>query len=62
VTGYVIQYRLATSATWKSVAVNSTGTSAKISRLTAGRTYVFRVAARNLTGVGTFSSERQATA
>jgi len=62
VNGYVIQYRLATSTRWKSVKVNSTTPSATISRLTAGRPYVFRVAARNVARVGAFSSERQATA
>jgi hypothetical protein len=42
--------------------VNSTTPTWTISRLTAGRNYAFRVAARNLAGVGTFSGERQAVA
>jgi hypothetical protein len=56
VTGYVIQYRLASSTTWTTI--NYTGTSpATVSRLLAGRTYSFRIAARNLAGIGAYSSE-----
>ena len=55
VNGYVIQYRLTTSTTWTSVTLTSTAQMVTVSRLLAGRAYAFRVAARNLAGVGAFS-------
>jgi len=58
--GYVVQYSLSGTNTW--VTVNTTATSATISRLIAGRNYTFRVAARNLAGQGVFSSLVTATA
>ena len=62
VNGYVIQYRLQTSTTWTSVTVSSTAQLATIAKLTTGRAYVFRVAARNLAGIGQFSSQVTALA
>jgi len=56
VSGYVIQYRLTTSSTWTTVNYSGT-TPATVTRLLAGRTYAFRIAARNLAGVGAYSSE-----
>ena len=58
--GYVVQYALSGSSTW--VTLNTTATSATISRLIAGRGYSFRIAARNLAGQGAFSSLATATA
>jgi len=55
---YVIQYRSAAAGSqW--LAYNDGVTSANaatVRRLVAGRSYIFRVAARNLAGQGTFSS------
>jgi titin len=58
--GYVVQYALSGSSRW--VTLNTTATSATISRLIAGRGYSFRIAARNLAGQGAFSSLATATA
>jgi len=61
VNGYVIQYRLSTSTTW--VTVNYAGSSpTTISRLLSGKSYVIRIAAKNLAGQGAFSSQVTATA
>jgi titin len=58
VSDYVIQYRLSTSGRWVTVRDGvSSSTSAIVSRLVAGRGYVFRVAAKNLAGQGAFSAE-----
>jgi titin len=54
---YVIQYRTAAGSRWFTYidGVNA-GNGTTVSRLGAGRSYVFRVAARNLAGVSVFSS------
>jgi hypothetical protein len=58
VSDYVIQYRLSTSSRWVTARDGvSSNTSAIVSRLVAGRGYVFRVAAKNLAGQGAFSAE-----
>jgi titin len=58
VSDYVIQYRLSTSSRWVTVRDGVSATaSATVSRLVAGRGYVFRVAAKNLAGQGAFSAE-----
>jgi hypothetical protein len=55
---YVIQYRLAGSNRWLTVNDGVSGaTSATIRRLSVGRSYIFRVAAKNLAGQGLFSAE-----
>ena len=51
-----MEYRLTTSTTWTSVSVATA--SALIQNLTSGRSYVFRVQARNLAGVGAFSRQQ----
>jgi hypothetical protein len=60
VTDYVIQYRVnsARSSRWVTFKDPvSTATSATLARLTNRTGYVFRVAARNLAGLGAYSSE-----
>ncbi|NBT36263.1 MAG: fibronectin type III domain-containing protein [Betaproteobacteria bacterium] len=58
VTDYVIQYRVnVANARWLMCNDTvSTSTTANL-RLRTGYTYVFRVAAKNLAGVGLFSSQ-----
>ena len=57
VTRYLVQYRLdLPGARWVNAAITRGDvTSATIRRLVPGRSYVFRVAARNLAGSGTFT-------
>ena len=50
ITGYQVQYRLASSSAWITSGI-STGLSTSVSGLSVGQTYVFRVAAQ--TGFGT---------
>jgi len=56
VVDYVIQYRLSTSSVWVTVADGiSTATTTTVTRLSTGRDYVFRVAAKNMAGQGAFT-------
>jgi titin len=60
VTDYVIQYRVNSARGSRWVTFRdpvSAATSATLTRLTNRTGYVFRVAARNLAGIGTYSSE-----
>ena len=62
VTGYVLQYRLTNSGLWTTVTLSATTTTRVVTRLRAGASYAFRVAAQNAAGVGSFTSERVVTA
>jgi titin len=62
VTGYVLQYRLTNSATWTTVNLSATTTTRVTTRLRAGASYAFRVAARNAAGIGSFTNEAVVTA
>jgi len=54
---YVIQYRSTTSSQWFTYNDGVTSANAAtVRRLVAGRSYIFRVAAKNLAGQGAFSS------
>jgi len=60
VTGYVLQYRVnsAANSRWATTQVGASATpAATLRRLTARQGYVFRVAAKNMAGVGGFSGE-----
>ncbi|MGB8854157.1 MAG: fibronectin type III domain-containing protein [Pirellulales bacterium] len=56
-TSYVIQYKLSTSSSWVTLRGTATGTSATISGLVSGRSYDFRVAGRNLAGIGSYAEQ-----
>jgi hypothetical protein len=62
VTGYVLQYRLTNSAKWTTVNLSATTTARVTTRLRAGASYAFRVAARNAAGIGSFTNEAVVTA
>ena len=57
VSDYVVEYRLASATTWQTWSHDtSTATTATVTGLTNGASYVFRVAAVNLIGAGVASS------
>jgi len=60
VTGYVVQYREATSSRWVTREISGSSTSSVISQLSSRKSYVFRVAARSSAGLGAFTSEVRA--
>ncbi|MGI9448083.1 MAG: fibronectin type III domain-containing protein, partial [Pirellulales bacterium] len=60
ITGYDVQYRLASSSTWIANGT-STGLSTNVTGLSVGQTYVFRVAAQTSFGTGPFSQSDEVT-
>ena len=62
ITDSVVQYKVSGAASWSTFADGtSTTTSATVTGLTNGTTYVFQVAATNSAGTGTYSSSATAT-
>ncbi|NBX29036.1 fibronectin type III domain-containing protein, partial [bacterium] len=59
ITGYVVQYRDVTSSRWLTKYVSAASTSYAV-RVSATKSYAFRIAARSATGTGAFSSEVRA--
>jgi hypothetical protein len=60
ITGYTLQYSVDKGAHWTTTTHNGTSRSQAVSGLTNGKSYVFRVAARNVAGTGSFSSASSA--
>ena len=62
ITNYTVQYSSNSGSTWTTFSqAASTATSATVTGLTNGVTYLFRVAAVNAVGTGSFSSTASAT-